>query len=207
MMSGRARSAAKPPAYWARAKRELTRSDAVLGGIISSYPKVCLQSRGDAFQTLARSIVGQQISVKAAQSVWDRLCGAARAMTPESLLALERAALRACGLEPEMGEIAGSCCPGRYDIAIGGKKIVGIAQRRRQSSKDGRLLAAILVHAMVWLDGDLPEGIDALETFLRDAGASEAFARARMGTLQEIAGVEPAAFEEALLEAPRPALL
>jgi 3-methyladenine DNA glycosylase/8-oxoguanine DNA glycosylase len=31
-----------------------------------------LQSRGDAFTTLARSIVGQQISVKAAQSVWDR---------------------------------------------------------------------------------------------------------------------------------------
>jgi len=116
------------------------------------------------------------------------------------------AALRGCGLAPETGEIAGSCCPGRYDISIpaehGPRKIIGIAQRRRQGSKDGALLAAILVHAMVWLDGDLPDGIDALETLLRDAGASEAFARSRMGTLQEIAGVEPVAFEEALLAAP-----
>jgi DNA-3-methyladenine glycosylase II len=86
------------PAYWAKAKRELARNDAVLGEIIRSYPRIHLQSRGDPFQTLARSIVGQQISVKAAQSVWDRLCATARDMTPDSLLALERAALRACGL-------------------------------------------------------------------------------------------------------------
>ena len=116
------------------------------------------------------------------------------------------AALRACDVAPEVREIAGSCCPGRYDIAIaaahGSRKIIGIAQRRRQGSKDGTLLAAILVHAMVWLDGDLPDGIDALETFLRDADAPETFARGRMGTLHEIAGVEPVAFEEALLAAP-----
>src|SRR5581483_5864860 len=41
-------------------------------------------------------------------------------------------ALRACGLAPMIGEVEGSCCPGRYDIAIGGRKIIGIAQRRRQ---------------------------------------------------------------------------
>ncbi len=92
------RASTEAPAYWAKAKRELGRNDAVLGGIIRSYPRIHLQSRGDPFQTLARSIVGQQISVKAAQSVWDRLCAAARDVTPDSLLTLERPALRACGL-------------------------------------------------------------------------------------------------------------
>ncbi len=92
------RASTEAPAYWAKAKRELGRNDAVLGGIIRSYPRIHLQSRGDPFQTLARSIVGQQISGKAAQSVWDRLCAAARDVTPDSLLTLERPALRACGL-------------------------------------------------------------------------------------------------------------
>jgi lipoate-protein ligase A len=99
-------------------------------------------------------------------------------------------ALRACGLSPEIGEIAGSCCPGRYDIAVGGRKIIGIAQRRRMGRRQGRqgdtLLTATLVHAMLWLEGDLTAGIDALERFLDDAGAPERFARARMGTLAQI---------------------
>jgi len=98
------RSSVDAPAYWAKAKRELARNDAVLGEIIRSYPRIHLQSRGDPFQTLTRSIVGQQISVKAAQSVWDRLRATARDMTPDSLLALERAALRACGLSERKAE-------------------------------------------------------------------------------------------------------
>ena len=40
--------------------------------LIPQFGEARLQSRGDAFTTLARSIVGQQISVKAAQAVWDR---------------------------------------------------------------------------------------------------------------------------------------
>jgi len=61
------------PRYWERAKRELFRSDPRLGAIIARHPRIHLVSRGDSFQTLARSIVGQQISVKAAQAVWLRL--------------------------------------------------------------------------------------------------------------------------------------
>lgn len=61
-----------------------------------------LKSRGDAFTTLARSIVGQQISVKAAQSVWDRLAtlasGPSERLLPRSILALETPAIRAAGL-------------------------------------------------------------------------------------------------------------
>lgn len=115
------RSSIDAPAYWAKAKRELARNDAVLGEIIRSYPRIHLQSRGDPFQTLTRSIVGQQISVKAAQSVWDRLCATARDMTPDSLLALERAALRACGLSERKVEYIRDLCAhfisGRVDPA------------------------------------------------------------------------------------------
>lgn len=48
--------------------------------------------------TLARAIVGQQISVAAAQSVWARFLAAVPAVTPAQVLALEATRLRACGL-------------------------------------------------------------------------------------------------------------
>jgi DNA-3-methyladenine glycosylase II len=98
MTARRPRPSVEAPEYWGKAKRELARNDAVLGDIIRSYPRIHLQSRGDPFQTLARSIVGQQISVKAAQSVWNRLLAATLGMTPEAILVLDRGALRGCGL-------------------------------------------------------------------------------------------------------------
>jgi octanoyl-[GcvH]:protein N-octanoyltransferase len=107
-------------------------------------------------------------------------------------------ALRACGVSGVVGEIEGSCCPGRYDIAIGGRKIIGIAQRRRQGAKDERLLAAVLVHAMVWLEGTLGAEIDLLERFLDEAGAATRFRRDVMGTVQEISGISADALEAAL---------
>jgi len=61
----------KPP-YWDRASAHLSSSDRVLGGLVARYPDVHLQRRGEPFTVLARAIVGQQISVKAAQSIWDR---------------------------------------------------------------------------------------------------------------------------------------
>ena len=66
--------------------------------IMRAHPKVALTRRGEPFFTLARAIVGQQISVKAAQSVWNRLVLAASEMTPAAVLALERSMLRSCGL-------------------------------------------------------------------------------------------------------------
>jgi len=53
-------------AYWIRAKRALARADPVLARIIRAHPRIALEPRGEPFHTLARSIVGQQISVKAA---------------------------------------------------------------------------------------------------------------------------------------------
>jgi DNA-3-methyladenine glycosylase II len=51
------------PQYWLRARRILVRRDLVLAEIIRAHPRIALQSRGAPFETLARSIVGQQISV------------------------------------------------------------------------------------------------------------------------------------------------
>ncbi len=90
--------ALKAPAYWTRAKRELGAADPVLGALIKRYQGLTLASRGDAFQTLARSIIGQQISVKAAQSVWERFAITAVEVVPERVSRLSVAALRGCGL-------------------------------------------------------------------------------------------------------------
>jgi DNA-3-methyladenine glycosylase II len=92
------------PEYWLRAKRTLARRDPVLAGIMRERPRIALQSRGDPFQTLARSIVGQQISVKAAQSVWNRLAGAVPAVAPEAVAGLRLRRLRACGLSGRKSE-------------------------------------------------------------------------------------------------------
>ena len=86
------------PDYWLRGKRALTRRDPVMAGIIRAHPRIALVRRGEPYFTLARAIVGQQISVKAAQSVWNRLQAALPAVTPEAMLAIERSAMRACGL-------------------------------------------------------------------------------------------------------------
>lgn len=63
------------PPFWQQAMAELSAVDPVLGQIIASYPGELMKGRGDAFYTLARSITGQQISVKAADAVWGRLEG------------------------------------------------------------------------------------------------------------------------------------
>jgi len=92
------------PEYWDRAKRSLARRDPVLAGIMRRHPRVHLVARGEPFHTLARAIVGQQISVKAAQSVWNRVLEVAPRMTPEAVLAVRRPQLRACGLSDRKTE-------------------------------------------------------------------------------------------------------
>ena len=92
------------PDYWDRAKRALARKDPVMAALIRSRPKVFLARRGEPFVTLARAIVGQQISVKAAQSVWDRVVTCAGAVTPEGVLLKKPSELRACGLSDRKTE-------------------------------------------------------------------------------------------------------
>ena len=86
------------PDYWPRAKAHLARRDKVLRRLIRDYPDADLRARGDAFQTLCRSIVGQQISVRAAQSIWGRFEAACGRVEPARIAALSVEALRGCGL-------------------------------------------------------------------------------------------------------------
>jgi DNA-3-methyladenine glycosylase II len=86
------------PAYWADACKHLMKKDRVMKRLIPQFGDACLQTRGDAFVTLARSIVGQQISVKAAQTVWDRFAALPRAVTPGNVLKLKVDDMRAAGL-------------------------------------------------------------------------------------------------------------
>ncbi len=92
------------PAYWDQACRELSRADPVMGGIIRAAGQVHLLSRGDAFSTLARSVVGQQISVKAAQTVWDRFATAAKTVEPGRVSRMRLTTLRSCGLSERKAE-------------------------------------------------------------------------------------------------------
>ncbi|HEY1091543.1 MAG TPA: DNA-3-methyladenine glycosylase [Burkholderiaceae bacterium] len=95
-------SAGVTPDYWDEACRHLAKRDRVMKKLIPQFGEVRLQSHGDAFTTLARSIVGQQISVKAAQSVWERFAalmpGVTTKLQAAPVLALETEALRGAGL-------------------------------------------------------------------------------------------------------------
>jgi DNA-3-methyladenine glycosylase II len=99
---GKAGAAGVTPEYWDDACRHLARRDRVMKKLIPQFGEARLESRGDAFTTLARSIVGQQISVKAAQSVWERFAAAVGGLStrllPAAVLALEVETLRAAGL-------------------------------------------------------------------------------------------------------------
>ena len=88
----------KPPSYWANATSELAARDPVIAKIAAGCAGLTLRSRGDAFSTLARSIVGQQISVKAADSVWLKLSTALPVLEPATVERHDTDALRACGL-------------------------------------------------------------------------------------------------------------
>jgi DNA-3-methyladenine glycosylase II len=92
-----------------------------MGRIISAHPRIGLTSRGDAFTTLARSIVGQQISVKAAEAVWGRFCLSCGELTPKTVLRRRATTLRACGLSERKVEYIRDLCQhfvsGRIDPA------------------------------------------------------------------------------------------
>jgi DNA-3-methyladenine glycosylase II len=86
------------PAYWEEACKHLVKKDRVMRKLIPQFGDACLQTRGDAFVTLARSIIGQQISVASAQKVWDRFALLPRRITPANVLRLKVDDMRAAGL-------------------------------------------------------------------------------------------------------------
>jgi DNA-3-methyladenine glycosylase II len=87
------------PLYWQEACAHLMKKDRVMRKLIPKFGDACLHSRGDPFVTLARSVVGQQISVAAAQTIWDRFEKLAKPkLTPAKVLKLKVDDMRACGL-------------------------------------------------------------------------------------------------------------
>ncbi len=87
-----------PPAYWAAAKAHLRTVDQTIAGLIDRYESPPLRSKGRLFETLVHSIVGQQISARAADAVWSRLVALVDDVSPEGLSAVDDAALRTVGL-------------------------------------------------------------------------------------------------------------
>lgn len=91
------------PAYWDDAKLELMNRDRIMRKLIPQFGDLQLTGRGEAFTTLARSIVGQQISVRAAETVWQRLLLICPKCTPAQVLKAGDA-LATCGLSKRKAE-------------------------------------------------------------------------------------------------------
>lgn len=92
------------PHYWEDAKLELMKRDRIMRKLIPQFGDLHLIGRGEAFTTLARSIVGQQISVKAAEAVWQRVLLVCPKCTPLQILKAGNEKLAACGLSKRKAE-------------------------------------------------------------------------------------------------------
>ena len=86
------------PHFWEKAKKDLIKKDRVLGKIIKNYPRDFLFTKSDPFYTLSRSIVGQQISVSAAQAVWERFEKKVKKIKPHEVKSIHHMKLKSCGL-------------------------------------------------------------------------------------------------------------
>ena len=91
----------KKPEYWQESIDYLSNIDTKLGELINKYSQSTLTTRGDALETLMRSIVGQQISVKAAASVWQKIIDLLDEIKPDNVLLVGFDNLRSCGLSKQ----------------------------------------------------------------------------------------------------------
>ncbi len=129
------------PPYWDEACKHLARRDRVLKKLIPQFGAARLQSRGDAFTTLARSIVGQQISVKAAQSVWLRLNAVAFGDAPDT--------------PPPAGERPPLLPAQLIDLPVEGLRGAGLSARKVEYLRDlAEHFAAGSVHVEAWAGMD-----------------------------------------------------
>ena len=86
------------PDYWAAACDHLMKKDRVMRRLVPKFIGASIETQGEPFVTLARSVVGQQISVKAAQSVWDRFSALMKTVNPRAVSKLTVEDMRAAGL-------------------------------------------------------------------------------------------------------------
>ena len=89
----------QPPFYWYEAKTILSKRDPILRKIIKKFNKGFLTSRKDPFFSLCRTIIGQQISTKAADSIWSKFeIKCKKKIVPETVLKLTSSSLKSAGL-------------------------------------------------------------------------------------------------------------
>ncbi len=133
-----AKKSASPlaPDYWEDAKAELMKRDRIMRKLIPQFGDLQLVGRGEPFVTLARSIVGQQISVKAAQSVWERLVDTCPKMNPAAVQKLGIPKLQGCGLSKRKAEYI-------TDLALHFRD--GSVHEKDWSSMDGEAVIAELI--------------------------------------------------------------
>jgi len=86
------------PDYWNEACQYLSEKDNILSEIIAEHDGEFLDSNSDALHSLTRAIVGQQISVKASQAIWNRLETLLGSFTVENILSADQDKLREAGL-------------------------------------------------------------------------------------------------------------
>lgn len=94
------------PAYWQQACAELADTCPVMAELIARYPASVLRTRGEPFETLLRAIVGQQISIAAADAIWARLVALLDTTCPAAVVAAVPEALRGCGFSQRKVEYA-----------------------------------------------------------------------------------------------------
>ena len=89
----------KKPYYWNKAIKVLSKKDKIMKGLILKYPDKTLTTRKDLFYSLCKSIIGQQISVAAANSVFKKFSKACKGkIKPVNVASLNKLKLKRCGL-------------------------------------------------------------------------------------------------------------
>lgn len=108
-------------AAWSAACAELGRDDPVMAALIAAHPAPWPAAHGDAFSVLCHAVVGQQISLKAAEAIWKRFQAALGEVEPAALLAANDETLRAAGLSGRkveyLRDLAARWVDGRVDSA------------------------------------------------------------------------------------------
>lgn len=125
-----------PAPYWEEAQVALSKADPILGKIIKAASGSNLRPRHDPFFSLCRSIVGQQISVKAAESVWQKMLAHMGEVTPRAVAGENEDSLRECGLSRPKA---------RYLLSLAGHFIDGSLQQEEWQSMDDEAVIERLV--------------------------------------------------------------
>ena len=86
---------------WLLAKKSLGEKDKILKKIVNKYKSEKIISKKNAFQTLLKSITGQQISVKAANAIWEKLKKKVKKINPNNILKIKENEIKKCGFSKQ----------------------------------------------------------------------------------------------------------